>query len=587
MRVASRSVFAACLSLLLTLTSHATYVYTDDDDGMTYDVKDCEILKGKPKGTPEQINCMENEGILEHWPDYIRGSISSNVGRTNEVLCRGQRGICESKYEYMTDLSNGCREMVQGCRSALRHLVEMMMKENKDEQVCNNFALKSVRGFFHDYMSSDIEGSVLSENHLDMNVGLCRWTQYINVLSDHTMCDAGSIITMAGYLGYEACGFKLFSADIDVKPYVYLNGGMMCSARTTGKDAAPKKTSHPLFDAVTGQRLEEFDDLTVSASSKSTEDFWCATNPHSCATGDRARSDGLSDGEVEYAGEATAAAHIIGRVTCPVSGKVAGEGTPPVIHPGFFHLPRGSKAKGVGMKALEEHVNEGYRRFSDTQCADSADFPGVPSSDGNVPPNGVRPSTSSWPLLSGETNLNSIGGLCGMPAQFLKTVRPGGRHRVPRFMNIAAESRYNVHTEVQKEKCEERHRKMYIPLELLTIRNDVQLPTSPALDRFLAIAYDGIGTITSAWDTCVVGCDIDVSQNRLCGGSGLSNFLWETTSTSSTSTPIISENAFTASTSSTSTPIISENAFPVSSGSQVPIVCTCFAYALFVLFNLL
>ena len=38
-----------------------------------------------------------------------------------------------------------------------------------------NFAMKSVRGFFHDYMSKQIEGSVMSENHLKMNVGLCRW----------------------------------------------------------------------------------------------------------------------------------------------------------------------------------------------------------------------------------------------------------------------------------------------------------------------------------------------------------------------------------------------------------------------------
>ena len=326
----------------------ATYVYKDADDNLSYDVKCCERLKGPPKGTPEQINCMNNEGILESWPDYVHGAISPNIGRTDEVLCRGQRGICESKYEYMTDLTDGCRKMVQGCRSALKHLHTMMFTQDPKKQECNNFALKSVRGFFHDYMTTDIEGSVLSENDLEMNVGLCRWTQYVNVLSDHTGCDAGSIIQMAGYLGFEACGFQLWDVDIDVKPYVYLNRGMSCSARSKGNNAAPKKKSDPLFDSSTGQRLEKFEDITVSAISATQEAFWCAVNPHACATGDGARTDGKSDGEAEYSGEATAAAHVIGRVTCPVKGK-DGKGNSPQITPGFFHLPRSIKTKAIGL----------------------------------------------------------------------------------------------------------------------------------------------------------------------------------------------------------------------------------------------
>ena len=63
-----------------------------------------------------------------------------------------------------------------------------------------------MRGFFHDYMSHAVEGSILSEHHMRINFGLCRWAQYINVLSDETGCDPGSVIALAGYLGYEACG---------------------------------------------------------------------------------------------------------------------------------------------------------------------------------------------------------------------------------------------------------------------------------------------------------------------------------------------------------------------------------------------
>merc|ERR1712137_1123110 len=93
-------------------------------------------------------------------------------------------------------------------------------------------------------------------------------------------------------------------------------------------------------------------------------------------------------------------------------------------------------------------------------------------------------------------------------------------------MNIASSSRYSQHTAFQTEQCSDRGRTLYVPLEMLTIR-ELPLPTSPALERFRAIARDGVGTINSAWDGCVVGCDINVTANRICGGEGLSNFAWE------------------------------------------------------------
>ena len=59
---------------------------------------------------------------------------------------------------------------------------------------------------------------------------------------------------------------------------------------------------------------------------------------------------------------------------------------------------------------------------------------------------------------------------------------------------------------------------LYIPHELLTIA-DVNLPTSDALTRFEEIAWDGVDSINSAWDSCEVGCAIPVLENRLCGGT--------------------------------------------------------------------
>jgi len=172
-------------------------------------------------------------------------------------------------------------------------------------------------------------------------------------------------------------------------------------------------------------------------------------------------------------------------------------------------------------------VEEGYRHLKSTQCGASADYPGVPTSDGKTPTGGVRPETEDWPRIEGETNLNTLGGSCGMPTQFLKTVSVGGKHRVARFMNIAASSRFGTQTPVQKAACSDRSRKLYIPQELLTLRSTVALPQTPPLSRFLKIAWDGVGTVDSAWDTCQVGCAINVTANRLCGGDGLASFTWE------------------------------------------------------------
>ena len=78
---------------------------------------------------------------------------------------------------------------------------------------------------------------------------------------------------------------------------------------------------------------------------------------------------------------------------------------------------------------------------------------------------------------------------------------------------------------------------------MLTI-DQLELPTSPALDRFLNIAFDGVGTIDSAWDTCVVGCDIDVLANRICGGTPgkLADFKWKTTEPDSPTNPAMTSS---------------------------------------------
>lgn len=140
--------------------------------------------------------------------------------------------------------------MVPKCRAALKHLDFMMIRPDPNEQQCdigveerycnsspalhgayhpprprppfppvnnrihwlhallgrcNNFALKSMRGYWHDYQTADIEGSILWEADMAFNQGMCKWTQYINALSDATGCDPGSIIVHSSLRPLDPC----------------------------------------------------------------------------------------------------------------------------------------------------------------------------------------------------------------------------------------------------------------------------------------------------------------------------------------------------------------------------------------------
>ena len=79
---------------------------------------------------------------------------------------------------------------------------------------------------------------------------------------------------------------------------------------------------------------------------------------------------------------------------------------------------------------------------------------------------------------------------------------------------------------------------MYLPWELIQERLlAYPLPVSPALQCFHDIAWDGVDSIDSAWDSCEVGCQIPVKENRLCkgndgssdnNGANLRNYDWTT-----------------------------------------------------------
>lgn len=429
-------------------------------------------------GSARVLDCMLYQPVLtdsspwslEHYFDRRDASVSAadlaqqKAGGVCDLLgkiCRSGSDREFSGHHIPEAKQPACDAAYGNCRSALRHIVAMLYKGDQTQQQCNNFALKAVRGMFHDYMTTAVDGSILEEVGMEMNSGLCRWAQYVNVLSDATKCEPAAIISMAGILGTDACGFPAWqNTEMD---WIPVNNGHECRAHL-------ENNSPGIFDPATGQRRAEFSDALVSSDSATYEKFFCAINPHGCEytsfPGEKPWVD--TDGEVQYATEATAAAHIIGRVTCAVSGQTKdqqafGAGV------GHFHKPRGQKrydirggtnATGVlaslkGIDGLRARYYEGLERLQATQCTDmdkvenggdgslqsntnelmltyrqdvvrtktpgthtspsTANCPDTGTCRDQPPPRygnngGIRTSTDDWLMQAGETNLNSISG---------------------------------------------------------------------------------------------------------------------------------------------------------------------------------
>ena len=114
------------------------------------------------------------------------------------------------------------------------------------------------------------------------------------------------------------------------------------------------------MDMETDERLEEFSDVHVAVNGTAMEEFWYVVNGH---------THPKPNGEVSYSGSATASAHAIGRVTCPVDGKdTKGKERKEDIRMGFFHLHRGDAKANV-----VERFKESGMRLSHTQCARDMD----------------------------------------------------------------------------------------------------------------------------------------------------------------------------------------------------------------------
>jgi hypothetical protein len=179
-----------------------------------------------------------------------------------------------------------------------------------------------------------------------------------------------------------------------------------------------------------------------------------------------------------------------------------------------------------------------------------------PSSECKVRPNGPVRQTSSlfadWEKYDreeNETDFNIEAGFCNLPGQAARAPeghenpvdigtsatisRWDGAGRFGLFMTMhffqndgerAFKPDFNQWQQQQgfKASCT---KDLYLPTELANLAS-VTLPSTPALDYFLEIAWDGVDSIDSAWDNCKVGsCQIPLNENRLCGGSGVDRWM--------------------------------------------------------------
>lgn len=89
--------------------------------------------------------------------------------------------------------------------------------------------------------------------------------------------------------------------------------------------------------------------------------------------------------------------------------------------------------------------------------------------------------------------MNPEGGYCDMPTQFLGTVGVGGKHRTPRWLKIT-ELSFKKHVPYnENQKCKKKI-PLYIPWENNRMA-DIELPSSPALQKFKDIAWDGYANL--------------------------------------------------------------------------------------------
>ena len=273
--------------------------------------------------SPAMLQCFLHEEAVkgEAFEDLRHYVFSdSTIGTQGRYVyahlqfCHMQRLTCERVYEYERPLyfsstaeREGCvTQMLPKCRGALKHLKAMLLRDDPEEQQCNNFALKSIRAYFHDWLSADIDGSLLWELNHEHNVGLCKWAQYVNTLSDITGCDPGTITNVAAMLGFKACGMDVWGKGSEA--IATEEAFAAPQVVTIGRGYECKTNYNPFLDEQSADgrwhRKSQLFDMSISSDGGLMEDFWWAAQSQLEP----------QNAVLFYTAAAWAGAHAIGRV---------------------------------------------------------------------------------------------------------------------------------------------------------------------------------------------------------------------------------------------------------------------------------
>ena len=372
---------------------------------------------------------------------------------------------------------------------------------------------------------------------------------------------------MAAFLGFQACGVDIFDHkfnNADALLPLRINKPYPCKANVN--PAINHPATHPLRPL---EKREKFSDRNIMARSGATEAFWSRLMNN---TGFWSRY------YMQNAVTASTMAHSIGRVTCPVGGDDSAE-----ITTGFWEKER-TEAKGEAR--LRSTFHKTNLRLRETQCA-RGNKPCRPNAqekcNGLVPksrraaakgnplvltrdwkkciekfsksyrqcddknPGPVRKRQGSIrPPTKSETNANVEAGFCNMPLKeenfpavagipqtvpavnlfpMWKSVYGSKIHVSDTMLFLHAHDRMGTKgLEPARSKHQLCGSTMQFSLAYEVSRIwETPLLVAWSLRPFEEIAWDGVGTINSAWDSCEKGCALMAEASRMCGGPGLVN----------------------------------------------------------------
>ena len=173
-------------------------------DVTTYEIREDANYARSARGGAEMTACILHRAVLQPFQNTIDFAVNHNS--RDAYVCGHHKAMCEAIPENLAT-TPGCSKLYGNCQSALRHLHKMLFNQSPKTtapQVCNNFARKSVRGFFHDFMSKHIDGSILSEHSIAINFGQYKQPNWHTAPSKTSLGHSPSVAALLVSLAFAA-----------------------------------------------------------------------------------------------------------------------------------------------------------------------------------------------------------------------------------------------------------------------------------------------------------------------------------------------------------------------------------------------